>query len=545
VCMNFMQAPTKQYVLPFVMESENRREPFGSDAEAAAIYALSELERKSGIMNKRSGEKIAFITKIGYPLWLIPRGETTYVFDGLNKSSYNWQYYETTNMEFALENLEVASKLRETYLKFLEEAQNNFEQTLTRKELSCSGLIANTDFLGELGLYRREATEIITQSLNVALLSTAIEEIKVNLIVDEIENIQNSFREKTEKLKQLSQLINKTTIQYITGLQFEADAVKDEAEAKIKAQEEVINPKIASLTKEYQAKIKNIEKNIKKEQLPLQKQKSRLEKTIKVFESKIEQYNKNARIQSNKHNSYSESNWKKKAKWSKKEASELQKQQEKTTKQLKALDEFKTNETIRLRTELQEKIKHERQPIYNLESIRNANLLVFRQEIQKLEKQNKNVSEKLVTLIKQRESIMARTGPLGVKSDPKMKKPAVLYVPFYLTCYNSGMNKRYLIFPPSMLGSIGFSAKFKGALGRTKIGDLLNSRFKSISGLTEKIRLNAAGSSEFETEIEKLAQKNNVINSNVSHVDLKKGLFSLKVEGWLSETEYQGFLKTT
>ncbi len=542
--MNFMQAPVKQYTLPFVMKSENQRESFGSDAEAAAVFAISELDRKSsGILNKWAGEKIVFITKIGYPLWLIPRGEITYVFDGLDKSSYNWQYYETTSMEFELENLEVASKLRETYQEFLEIAQNNFEQNLTRKELSCSGLIGDVSFLGELGLYRREATEIITQYQNVALLLTALEEAKANLVVNEIENIQISFREKTEKQKQLSQLINKTTNQYIIGLQFEADAVKDEAEAKIKAQEEVINPKIAGLSKEYNAKIKNVEKNIKKEQLLLQKQKSGLQKTIKIFVKKIEQYNKYEKAQSNKHNSYSESNWKKKAKWSKKELSELQKHHEKTTKQLKALDELKINEILQLRTELQVKIKHERQPIEDIELSRDAKLLVFRQEIQELEKRNRIVSEKLATAIKQRESAMSRAGPLGIKSDPKIKKPVILYIPFYLTCYQSDMYRRYLTFPPSVMGCIGFSAKLKRVLGRTKIRDLLNSRFKSISGIAEKIRLNASTSSEFATEIEKLAQKNNVIDSNVSRIDLKKGLFSLKVEGWISETEYQCFLK--
>ncbi len=534
-----MPAPTKQYSLPFTVQSENRKEPFSIDAEAAAIYSLAELERKSGGIIKQNEEKLAYITKIGYPLWLFPRDETTYVFDGLNKSSYNWQYFEAAQTKFLSEDFEASFKFRETYMAFLLDYQNRLAQALTRKELACNGLIANTDFLKELDTYRKETQT--QENSSVALVSPALDEAKANFVVNQIETLQAQFKEQTEKLKQLSLLIIKTTSHYTTALQFESDAVKDEAQAKIKAQEELINPKIVSLKKEYNTKIDNLEKSIENEKIPLEKQKAKIGKNIEALEDKSGQYRKHVRIQANKGNSYSEESWKKKLKSAQKELSELEEQKKSTEKQLKRLVEVKIKETIRLKEELEAKVKLESQPIVDLEASRDVKMQVFRQEIDKLEKQTKPVLEELNRLVKQRENITSKTEPLGVKVDPKTKTTTLLYVPFYVACYQGVSSKRYFTVSPSLAGSLGFSAKLKSALGRAKIKDLLVPRFKAVSGLADKIRLSLDSDSGFEAEIEELSQKNSILKNSAGHLDVKKGLASLRDEGWLSAAEYQSF----
>ncbi len=95
--------------------------------------------------------------------------------------------------------------------------------------------------------------------------------------------------------------------------------------------------------------------------------------------------------------------------------------------------------------ELETKIKKEHQPIVDLEASRNAKMQIFRQEIEKLEKQTKPVLDELDKSVKQREYIMSRVEPLGVKSDPKVKNAVLLYVPFYVACYQGVFSKRYLI----------------------------------------------------------------------------------------------------
>ena len=215
--------------------------------------------------------------------------------------------------------------------------------------------------------------------------------------------------------------------------------------------------------------------------MPLKKQKSNLEKAIKTAEVNIEHYKKQAKAQADKHNKYSEASIKKKIKKEKQELDELEKQHKTVEKRLKSLTEQKTNESLRLKGEMDDKVKIERQPIANLEFSREEKLQVFRQEILKLEKLTKPLLEELDRVVKQREVILARIEPLGLKSDFKLKSNALLYVPFYVAAYNGAGSKRYFIVPPSSVESLGFSSKLKGALGRAKIKDLLNPRFRAVS----------------------------------------------------------------
>ena len=77
--------------------------------------------------------------------------------------------------------------------------------------------------------------------------------------------------------------MKKTTSQYVTEIDYEAVAAKEEADAKIKAQQEFINPQIAKLNKEYSRKIKDLTESFDKELESLQKLKAKTEKFIASY----------------------------------------------------------------------------------------------------------------------------------------------------------------------------------------------------------------------------------------------------------------------
>jgi hypothetical protein len=529
----------KQFVLPFAVKSESREEPFSVEAELAAVFALSELERKRwGLTNK--SEKIAYILKIGYPLWFIVRDNFTYVFDGLNRIRHHWAYCEASNVEFKLGDFEGIFRIREEYIKFLVSYHEKFGRIPDSKELICEGLIADNALLEELGSYRREAVEVYGQSLG--LLLPVLEEKKVTTTVDHIESLQFAFREKTENLKQMLELVSKTTARYIEGFNFESNAIAEEGEAKVKAQKEIIRPKIEKLTINYKKQVERLEKSIDKEKQPIEKQKSRIEKTIKEAETNIERYSKQVKIQSQKGNKRSEDSLKKKLKKEKQELDKLQKQQKKLETQLKTLIEQKTNETYRLKSEFDREVQIERKPIVTLEVLRDEKQEILKQESLKLEKLTQPVIEELGQLISEWENRLTNMKLFGLKSDPELKNNAIIYVPFYITAYNraDSNNNRCFIFSPTIVGSVGFSSKLKGFLGRAKIKDLFNERFKAVSSLGEKMQnTTTTFNADFGTQIAELAQKNNILDKKSL---LRDGLLLLKEEGWLSETDHQTIL---
>ena len=533
----------KQFILPFSVLSENRKEPFTPDLEVATVFSLAEVDRTKGggFLSKRPEEKIVFIAKIGYPLWLFPWSETTLIFDGLNRSKSTLPYAVIPDVKAFMENLRRGSKTRETHLAFLSDNINYFQTPVTEKGVLINGLISDAEFLGEFDSYRHEAIEISIddQPSNVALLSPIIDESTISSTLDELKTLYLSFREDIDRLRRCMKFMNKATGHYGKVLRNKVKAVKEEFGVKINAQDELIAPRVAHLKEDYDHRIVESAKRFEKQRLPVQKEKVKLEKSREQALTKIERYKLEAKTRAEMDDSVGEQKWKEKSSDTKKELSEIEDQLKQTEKALKDLEEQKSLEIFNLKSELETKIKEARQPLLELESSRDAQILIYKQEIENLEQQTKLITDHLGRTAKLRETSIANFAKLGVKQDPELKDIALFYVPFYVVCYQVESKKRYLFLPPSEANSIGLSTKLKSALGRAKIKQLLVRRFDVITSLMDTIEVLSQQNAVFETEMREMGKSVDILNVSSMRESIKKGLEYITKEGWLSEKEYQ------
>jgi CRISPR/Cas system-associated endoribonuclease Cas2 len=533
-----LSSPVKRFILPFVLQES--RIPFNAEVEGAAVYALAELERMKGggLIMKQPEEKIVFLAKMGYPLWLFPRSETTYIFDGLNGSAYALSYFELPSAKVFMDSLEGNLNTREDFMTFLSDHNNYFTQPKKEKELLLTNLIVDLDFKKELNAYRKEAVEVTGQLANLALLPPSLDEATVSSMLTEIGKLQTVIKEDAERLPECLRLLNKTTSQYITELDYEAEAVKDEANAKIKAQEELINPKIASLNSQYKGRIDDLTRSFDQELETLEKLKARTEKCIENDEGKIKLYKREAETQASKKHLIYEKRWKEKSAQTKKQLNGLKKELKRIDKSIKNTTKQKTEQTAKLQFELDAEIKHARQPLLDLETVRDAKTLALKREVEKLIKLEKPVVDRLNSTVKLGEAINAKFGMLGIL-DQQLKSPALFYVPFYVVCYQSGLSKRSIFLPPSTASVIGLTAKLKGAFGRSKVKELFTPRFKSISVMIDKVQVLAKQDSFLDSQIKGLGEKNNLLNTSLTRGNIAEGLVYLRDQGWLSDKEYQ------
>jgi hypothetical protein len=528
----------KRFILPF--SPEKNREPFSSEVEVAAAYALAELERTKGggLIVKQPEGKLLFAAKIGYPVWLFPKSETTYVFDGLNNSSYSVLYLELPTAKAFIESLEKKSKTREDYMSFLSDNNRYFQQPKREKEFSLMGLIADSNSKKEFSIYRKEAKEVTSQLANLVVLPPRFEEATISSILAEMDKVQSLFKEDAERLTECLRLVNKTTSQYLTEIDYAAEAASDEINAKIEAQEELVNPQVAKLNSEYKRRIADVTRNFDEELESLEKLKLKTKKIMENNEEKIILYQTEARAQASKNHVIYEKRWKEKSSQIKKELDGLRKELNRTEKSVKNLKGQKTAETYKLQSELESEIKLARQPVLELEAARTAKTFVFRQETEKLIKLEKPVIEGLNNMMKLREIINTRFEMLGIR-DQQLKTSALFYVPFYVACYQVGPTKRYVFRAPSIISAIGFTAKLKGVLGMSKIRELFIPRFKSITTLIDQLQVLTKQDSLLDSQIRDLGEKNNLLNTDSARDNIAKGLVYLKHEGWLSDKEYQ------
>ena len=251
---------------------------------------------------------------------------------------------------------------------------------------------------------------------------------------------------------------------------------------------------------------------------------------------KYARFEREAKLQGKKGHAIYEKRWKEKIKIAQKELSGLKKELKKIDSNIKRVNKQKSQELSSLVFELDAEIKLARQPLVELEAQRSAKIFAFKQESNRLLSLEKPILEGIDKITRLRETINAGFDGLGI-SDQQFKSPALIFVSFYVVCYEMGLSRRYLCIAPSAVSSVDFSAKLRGALGMSKTKDLLTPRFKTIAVLIGNAEALTRQNSAFEGQLWSLGGKNNLLKNSVFRVNVEHGLVYLQNAGWLSERE--------
>ena len=525
-----------RFILPF---STQQTAPFGSEVEAAAVFAFSEFERNAGrgLIVRQADEELLSLTKMGYPLWLFPQTYLAFIFDALSDLPFSVSYAEVPSAELFMENLQASAMTRDCYMAFLLKHASYFLQPPKIKQLIIKGLIADADFKNEFSVYCKEATEA-TNTASLALLPPVLEASTITSMVDELSNVQQSLIQDAERLVECRRQENQTTSQYIAELEFAAQSAAEEVDAKIRALEELVKPQVAKLNSEYKRRTKGLVKSFDVQIVKLRKLKIKTQKYIKSDEQKIKLCEHQIKVQASKHHEIYEKRWKEKRNRTEKEVDGLKHELNDIEKNIENLNKQMNAETSKLDFELTNGLKLARKPLLDLAAERDAKMLNFKQETDRLIGLEKPVVDGMNTSAQMREPINAKFETLGIK-DQQLKTPALFYVPFYVACYASGTSKRYLTIPPSIIAGSIFSAKLRGVFNISKIGDLLNPRFKAITPLIRKLPWLAKQNIALDKQFGDLTQQFNLIKNNGFFESAAKGLVYLNRDGWVLDKEYE------
>ncbi|MEM1564322.1 MAG: hypothetical protein QW161_06605 [Candidatus Bathyarchaeia archaeon] len=534
-----MSQKITKLMLPFSIPAENRAEPFTEEMEKAVLYCFAEFEREKGggLILRRAEEKTVFLTKFYYPFWFAPWKQLGLVFDGFKQSVHQLTYKAISNAREFFENAQRSAKSLETYTAFLSDHINYFQTPGGEETILIEGLISDFTLLNEFDGYLSEAKKVESTPPEVIMLSPLIDELTVSSAVEDIEKLRANFEADIRILQEGIKLLSKTTKSFAKEIRGKIRAVREEFEEAIRKEEEAASQKISRINEEYNEQRVKLIKSLEKQRLPLQREKVKLEKMREQTLRKIEQYNIEAKACAAKKDAVGERKWKEKVNETKKELSEIEKKLGEIEEKVKEIEENESAETFKLRSEWESKIKEARKSLLELESSRDAKIQIHRQEMERLESLTASITQQINNIVKLREADLANIMKLGIHQ--RQKSLSLVYVPFYMVCYEAEMKKRYVVFPPSIANSIGFAVKLKGALGKARIKQLLTPRFKAITLLLEGLPALIEKDAAFAREIHEFGEKVNMLVNSSGQKPITEGLKKLKNEGWLSDKEFE------
>ncbi len=163
------------------------------------------------------------------------------------------------------------------------------------------------------------------------------------------------------------------------------------------------------------------------------------------------------------------------------------------------------------------------------------------QEIETLRELTTKIVDQINKLIDEKEKELKELEKIGIAR--KVQRPTLVYIPFYLSCYQSGSKSHYVLYPPSIVEDLGILTKFKGALGAAKIRSLFTYRSKPITNLLNQLISLIEKDPIFEEDIRNAGMRAHILRSEESRNKIKKGMRKLREEGWISEGEFKQLIQ--
>ncbi len=531
-------------ILPFSTLSPNRIEPFTQDIERAAVFCLAELERGKGegLVLKQPDEKLSFIAEVCYPFWRVTLGKTNLLFDGLSVTSHSLTYLTIPDSQAFLDSIGRSSTTRQAYMAFLSDNRNYFQTTGDTQTKKVDGLITDPEFVQEFLPFLSEAKPLQAPLSDAVVISPTIDEASIASTIKHLQDMKSKFSREVDLLYTSMKLVNTNTGNFLGKMRDKTKKVEEELSNEIRKYRTSTMKETEELRKEYNEKVTEHSQKAEENLLVLHQEKIKLEKAREQLTRELERCEAEIKTCAVSKDDVGEREWREKRTEFRSNLSENEAGLKELDRQIKAMEDEKKLRILRLKSELEANVKEVTKDLVEIESSREAKIRFYQEEMEKLEELTAAMIQQIDKLAKQRERFLEEFDRLGVPQGPKID--SLIYMPFYMACYQSGSGKRYVNFPPSIVNSISFSVKIKGALRRSRIKQLLQPRCKALPSLLNKLPLLMERDAVFNRGINEACAEANILQTKESRELLKIGLERLKEEGWFSYKDFESFKQT-
>jgi uncharacterized protein YukE len=535
------EGPKKSFILPFATPAADRFKDFTKNMEMAAILHLAESSREKGerYLLKKPDEKLVFLTKAWYPIWLIPYNGATLLFDGFGITSHAISYDTVPDVKIFNEDIEENQKTTEAYTVTLSRNVDYFKDFTGKEEKNIEGLIATPDFIKDFATYLLQMKETQEPFTAKAVLTPLIEDYEIQVSIGQLSNLRKKIDEDIENIDASMRLLNTTTVEKTKAIREEIKKTREKHDTQIEKIKPRVTRKISQIQNKYHRKITRTSKRFKDRLQRLRKNQVKLQKTLRHLRTEAKRCETRIQSRRRRKRKQTESQWTLKLKRIKKKLPTVSKGIKRTVKKIQDVETAQKLELAQVKTECDARIEAANKPFRDLRSSKEAEITMKQQEIATLEDMTSQITSQMREIAETKKVNLAEFDKLAI---PRRRKArALVYVPFYLVRYEKEDQKRYVIYPPSFVGTLGTLTKMKGALGAPKMKALLQPRSEAMTTFLNQLVARIAKNPMLEKEVTEACIQDSILLSKQLRIGVKKGLKELEKENWMSKNELQTF----
>ncbi len=525
-------------VLPFTLPSEDRKIPLKRRVEIAAIFCLAELARDKGggLISKKPAEETLFISEVYYPLWFVPWGRRTLIFDGFDLRSHTISFDVLPDANIFIQEMKGSSGKLETYSAFLSHNLNYFEKFSGRGRKLIKGLVMDSELMNDLFSLLRKAKRVKGPP-EEGLLPLIMDQSAVKASVKELHNFEKVLENDVKKLNGIVKILMRTTQRHIDAVKAEIDKTRKQSDIKISNLMSRIAKKTEKTRKIYDERILMVSKNANQKIERLSEENAELQTDKDHLKTYIEQCKSEISAAQERKDKKQEEYWRLELRTSRRRFLEIGKRLKEIENEIKEIGSTRDLEISRLKSEYASKTEEYMTEIRKLEAARDAKIKISLEATETLERLTSQIVGQINRLIEARNLALKELREMGY---PVYKRKTTLaYMPFFLVCYSRDLKRRYIAFPPSIANTMNGVNKIKSALRPYIVRSMLQEYSMSIANLLNDLISSIQQNSMLEERILKMCTKSNMLRQKAFRRDIEKGLKELVEGGWLTEEELQ------
>jgi len=540
--------PYKSLVLPFIVDKSGEK-PFTPELEPATVVCLAEAQRKKGGLLSSSVEKIAFISKVHYPIWLVPWEDRCLLVDGLGIPSYEGAYAKPPDLKRFIEDLKRSSVSRGDFKEALGRHLETFKDFIEVAKVSVKGLITQKGLLSALPEYLGKG-KVLEDSSNESLdlIPPELGEEQALKACDKVVKLWRLIKGDVKGLQQALKLLDEMISLHEHGIQCEIERIREEYGRKISNLTLAIEDKVKKLIQKRDSEIKKVEKAIEKKlksamrRMDRSKHKlQRLERNEIAILKKIEHFKRKGREAKAAY-------WGQKLRECRREIGNVEREIKSISSQIEKIKREGEERVKDVKESFERTISLEKERIRELEALRDSEIKGKQKELEELKFKAEHISSQIEELINRKEKYASTlrdetTIPL------RLDETALTHIPLYLVKYEGEEGKaRYGLHPPMLASSPKGILKKIRKIWRfsleSRIKLLISPFSKDLekmlnSALIERIRKDEA----FREKIDKICCSNNLLGKEDFDKLLTDGMNQLKRQELVKLEEAMAILK--
>ncbi|MEM1539434.1 MAG: hypothetical protein QXK33_03360 [Candidatus Bathyarchaeia archaeon] len=532
--------PKTSLILPFAVQSDTN-EVFTYNMEVAAVLLLAEAKRrKLGFLG--TSEKIKFVSRMYYPLWLVPWGEKTIMLDGLETFSSSITYQELPSLEIFLEAVEQGLRVREQFRLSLENHRKTFENFARSVEVKFEALISERELLSAIYEYLQEASHFQPkESLTLVLAPPKMDFQKALQRAQQLLEVYGRVRSDIMGMDYAKKVLMDAVAFHEEMILKEIKFVQESYDKEISELTPVVEGRVNRLEKERDAEIAKVNERFEKIFRMKEKERRRRELELQKLELQKAELKKRLDARKRKDDKVGLARLEHKIRLCESKIREVEKKLDALNRFLEETRRQSENDVERINSSYKELIEKEKGKIAALEAQRDERILSKQREIDALRTAASQIAQQIEELIERKKKMEKEIE--GMALPWRVEDVSLACLPFYLVGYQAGGKTRLKIFPPLIFpGSRGILKTFRktlfGFAASSKIGLFMRPRSQVIGKMLDSaLKKRFKSDKAFYEAFHSAASSANVLASQKFKETLFKGLEELRAKGLVGQKE--------